>query len=84
MDRSWELHQCLTPADTLLKPSAISLSLCVSECVWLTLNGQHGSQLSVQQFKAPLQIMLFLPVASWGEEKTQGVSDNKLHQYVND
>lgn len=50
-------------ADTYLL-SDRSLMLGVYSCTCLTLDGQHGSQFSVQQFEAPLQIVLFLPVAS--------------------
>lgn len=44
--------------------SLSDLMLGVCSCTCLTLDGQHGSQLSVQQFEAPLQIVLFLPAAS--------------------
>lgn len=60
--------------------------VCVCLCVRLTLDGQHGSQLSVQQLEPSLQIVLFLPAAGRERRKKKKKShtDTKVHQYVND
>lgn len=66
-----------------MKPWQETSWLCV--CVCLTLNGQHGSQLSVQQLEPSLQIVLFLPAASCESRRKKNThTDAKVHQYVND